>query len=477
MKFTDLQLASEIQEGIASLGFEEATPIQAQAIPHILDKRDIIACAQTGTGKTAAYLLPVMHQLVGKTSDRPRVLILCPTRELAEQIDRHAEGLSYFAGLSSMAMFGGKDSDSWDRHKVALRRGVDILIATPGRLIAYINLGMVNFTGIETVVLDEADKMLDMGFHPDILRILKEVPDARQTLMFSATMPPKIRRLAQEIMKEPVEINLNLAKPAAGIEQSVYFVHDEQKIPVLEHLLRERKVESMIIFASSKASVDRIHRKLERLNYGVRAMHSDKSQEERTETLREFRNRQFPIIIGTDVLARGIDIDNLSHVVNYDCPMDAEDYVHRVGRTARASATGQAITLVNPKDMYRLRQIERLIGYEITRMPVPPELGETPDMNAPAERSGRGGRPDKRRGGSDHRGGSPDGQGANRNRNRGGNRSGTSGEHKPQPQPVQEGAVQTATGEAAARKRKKRRKPRPKNGSGPAATPPQTPQT
>ncbi|MCB0835570.1 MAG: DEAD/DEAH box helicase [Bacteroidetes bacterium] len=408
MKFSELPLDYELLDGIDALNFETLTPIQEQAIPPALEGKDLIACAQTGTGKTAAYLIPVIQHLRQyEEADLTRVLIIAPTRELAKQIDQNVDALSYFTGVSSIPIIGGKNADTFEKQKYGITHGADILIATPGRLIIHLALGYLDMSHIDIVVLDEADKMLDMGFYADITRIISEIPadKPRQTLMFSATMPPKIRKLAKEIMKDPVEINLNISKPAEGINQMVYMVYDEQKIPLLEHLIREKEIESMIIFASSKASVDQIERKLKRLNYAVKAMHSDREQEEREETLREFKNKQFQILVGTDVLARGIDVDNLSHVLNYDAPRDAEDYVHRVGRTARASSTGEAITFVSPRDQRRLYSIEDLIGEEIFRPEPPNEIGDTPRYN-PSKKSGKGGRDNSQ---SDNR---------NRNRNR-----------------------------------------------------------
>ncbi|MEM7370289.1 MAG: DEAD/DEAH box helicase [Bacteroidota bacterium] len=396
MKFIDLPIDPTLVDGIGYMGFEETTPIQEQTIPLILDKQDLIACAQTGTGKTAAYLIPTLHHLSAEESEHTRGLILAPTRELAGQIDQNIEALSYFTGVSSMSVIGGKNSESWERQRFAVTNGADIIVATPGRLITLLALNLVNFDHLEMVILDEADKMLDMGFFEDIMKIISYTPEERQTLMFSATMPRKIRELAKKILKNPQEVNLNLAKPAEGISQSAYMVFDQQKIPLLEHLIKVKEIDSMIIFASSKASVDLIELKLSRLNYDVRAMHSDKSQEERQETLREFKNKKFPIIVGTDVLARGIDIDNLSHVLNFDVPHDAEDYVHRVGRTARASKTGEAITFITPRDQHKFVRIEQLIETDIPKPQVPESLGEAPIYNPKSRGHGRGSHPRKR---------------------------------------------------------------------------------
>lgn len=468
MKFTDLNLDEELLEGIDALRFDTLTPIQEQAIPPALEGRDLIACAQTGTGKTAAYLIPTIQRIRRNDSARTRVLILTPTRELAAQVDQNVDALSYFAGVSSFPIIGGKDADNFTRQKSGIVKGTDILIATPGRLIIHLALGYLNLSEIEVVILDEADKMLDMGFHGDIIRIIEGIPKTRQTLMFSATMPPKIRELARDIMIDPVEINLNISKPAENINQMAFMVFDEQKIPLLEHLIREREIESMIIFASSKLSVDEITRKLARLNYKVKAMHSDKEQSEREETLREFKNKEFPILVGTDVLSRGIDIDNLSHVLNYDCPRDAEDYVHRVGRTARASSSGEAITFVSPRDQRRLHSIENLIGYEIPRPESPPEIGETPSYH-PSRGGGGQGNPNRssnrnsnNRGGprrNNHRDSRP------RNDNRNQNQRGDRNFQRPQDnQTSAQNQSQAPVGEVSAtpQKRKRRRPPRKK---------------
>ncbi|MDX2285708.1 MAG: DEAD/DEAH box helicase [Bacteroidia bacterium] len=459
-------------DAIDSLGYEFPTPIQAKAIPVALAGRDIIGCAQTGTGKTAAYLIPTLDWLSDGTAEYPRVLILAPTRELAEQIDQNIEGLGYYAGISSIAIYGGKASENWDRQKMALTTGADIIVATPGRLMTHMALGYVKFDQIRTVILDEADKMLDMGFYPDIMTIIKETPTERQTLMFSATMPPKIRKLAQEILRDPVEINLNIAKPAAGITQLAYMIDDDRKIPLLEHILRTREVDSMIIFASSKLSVDRIHAKLQKLNYNVRAMHSDKEQDERQETLRQFKNKQFPILVGTDVLSRGIDIDNLSHVVNYDVPLDAEDYVHRVGRTARANTTGEAHTLVNYKDLQRFARIEKLIESQIPRGEIPDSLGPPPDFGSGGEvrerRDGRGGRDG--RGSSGSRDGRPrGGKGSSSSRPKGPRSDAQPRPPRPEPQAPAPPAAAGPDGTPAAKRRrrggKRRKRPNAAGGS------------
>ncbi len=389
LKFEELELELDLHDGIAALGLEDTTPIQSDSIPLILSGHDLIACAQTGTGKTAAYLIPTINRLMQMESGKTRALILAPTRELAGQIDQNIDALAYFAGVSSVPVIGGKSAADFDRQKYALENGADIIVATPGRLLIYLSLGILDLSELEVVILDEADKMLDMGFYADIVKIIAAVPEQRQTLMFSATMPKKIRKLAQEILNDPKEVNLNLAKPAEGVSQLAFSVYEGQKIPLLRHLLETREVESMIIFSSSKVSVDRIYEALKRHEYDVQAMHSDKAQEERQNTLRAFKNKQYKILVGTDVLARGIDVDNLSHVVNFAVPRDAEDYVHRVGRTARANTTGEAITFITPDDQHKFAKIERLIEAEVPKGEVPEELGETPIYD-PSRRRSRG---------------------------------------------------------------------------------------
>ncbi len=385
--------------------YQSATPIQEAAIPAILEGKDVIACAQTGTGKTAAYLIPALQIVRQFQPGAIRALVISPTRELAFQIEQNLQAIGYYSGITSVAVYGGNDSRGWDTQRNAIQGGVDFIIATPGRFLMHLGLGYMDLSQVEIVILDEADKMLDMGFHADIMKIMEQLPKERQTLMFSATMPKKIRQLAHDVLREPVEINFNLAKPAAGISQQAYCVYEDQKIPLLQHLIKTREIDSMIIFSSSKLKVDEIHRKLTKLGVEVRAMHSDKEQAERTETLSAFKNKQFKILVGTDVLARGIDVDNLSHVLNFDCPKDAEDYVHRVGRTARASRTGEAITFVDPRDFHRLSRIERLIEAPIPKPEMPEFLGETPvyDPNARPSKGGSGG--------GGHKGGRSEGRG------------------------------------------------------------------
>ncbi len=396
------------------MNYKQATPIQEQAIPLIQEGKDLIACAQTGTGKTAAFLIPLLDKIAHADHDHTSVLVLVPTRELAKQIDDQVEGFSYFVSATSIAIYGGGKGDDWDKQRKALETGADIIVATPGRLIAHMQMGYVNFDKLSYLVLDEADKMLDMGFSDDILKIVKTIPTDRQTLLFSATMPAKIRSFAAQILKDPSEIRLSVSKPAAGIDQRIYLAKDHQKLPLLEHLMGEMDVKSMVLFTSRKSEVNAIVRALAKRGYVAKGVSSDLEQEERESVLREFKNKQLQIVVATDVLSRGIDVDNITHVVNYDVPRDAEDYVHRIGRTARADTTGIAITFVNEADMNKLGRIEKLIERKLDRISITEELGFGPgpvagekDEPGPFSRgrdNGRGGRPGG--GGRDSRGGS-----------------------------------------------------------------------
>ncbi|WP_040585526.1 DEAD/DEAH box helicase [Spirosoma luteum] len=359
------------------MNYLKATPIQELAIPKILDGRDLIASAQTGTGKTAAYLIPLLDRISHANHDHTSTLILVPTRELAKQIDEQVEGFGYFVQANSIAIYGGGKGDDWDKQRKALETGADIIIATPGRLMAHMQLGYVNFDKIDYLVLDEADKMLDMGFSDDILNIVDKIPKKRQTLLFSATMPNKIREFSKRILIDPEEIRLAVSKPAAGIDQQFYLAYDSQKLPLLAHLIKNstKPVSSMVLFTSKKAEINSIVRALNKLGYESRGISSDLEQDDREVVLRDFKNKAFPILVATDVLSRGIDIDNLTHVVNYDIPRDAEDYVHRIGRTARAATTGTAITFISDQDQNRIVNIERLIEREMDKQSITEELG------------------------------------------------------------------------------------------------------
>ena len=377
MKFTELNLNEQLLEAISHMGFVTATPIQQFAIPKILENKDLIACAQTGTGKTAAFILPILNKLTGKEDCSINTLIIVPTRELAIQIDQEIQGLSYFVSVGSKAIYGGGDGKSWDEQKEALKDGTDIIVATPGKLLSHIAQGYVDFSKVQHLVLDEADKMLDMGFSDDLLSIISNLPKERQTLLFSATMPSKIRELAKRILKEPEEITLSISKPAAGVAQKVYLTFDTQKIPLITSILKERvDYTSIIIFTSSKSKVSEIVHALRKNGIKSQGVSSNLDQEQREEILRGFRSKRIRIIVATDVMSRGIDIKEINLVINYDTPFDAEDYVHRVGRTARANTKGEAITLVNEKDMRKLAQIQRLIEAEIPQIDLPEELGK-----------------------------------------------------------------------------------------------------
>lgn len=379
MTFKELNLNEQLLEAIDHMGFVNATPIQELAIPQILQNKDLIACAQTGTGKTAAFILPILHKLTGKEDSSIDTLIVVPTRELAVQIEQEIQGLSYFVSVGSKAIYGGGSGKDWDVQKEALSEGTDIIVATPGKLLSHIQQGYVDFSKVKHLVLDEADKMLDMGFADDLVTIISNLPQERQTLMFSATMPNKIRDLAKRILKDPEEITLSISKPAAGVKQLVYLTFDNQKAPLIKQILDERpEYTSIIIFTSSKLKVNEIVHSLRKNGFKAQGVSSNLDQEQREEILRGFRSKRIRIVVATDVMSRGIDIKEINLVINYDTPFDAEDYVHRVGRTARANTKGEAITLVNEKDMRKLAQIQRLIEADITQVPLPEDLGVGP---------------------------------------------------------------------------------------------------
>jgi superfamily II DNA/RNA helicase len=397
MKFTELQLNDSILEAIDHMGFVEATPIQEFAIPKILDGKDLIACAQTGTGKTAAFILPILNKLSGREETSVNTLIIVPTRELAVQIDQEIQGLSYFVSVGSMAIYGGGSGKEWDVQKDALTEGQDIIVATPGKLLSHLQQGYVDFSQVQHLILDEADKMLDMGFSDDLIKIISFLPKKRQNLMFSATMPSKIRELAKRILTDPEEITLSISKPAAGVTQRVALTFDNQKIPLIKDILDKRpEYTSIIIFTSSKLRVNEIVHGLKKSGFKAFGFSSNLDQEQREEVLRGFRSRRIRILVATDVMSRGIDIKEINLVINFDTPYDAEDYVHRVGRTARANTKGEAITLVNEKDMRKLAQIERLIEAQVERMSLPEALGKGPEWNvnsAPNKNGNKGRKP------------------------------------------------------------------------------------
>lgn len=361
-------------------------------MPIIQTGKDIIACAQTGTGKTACYLLPILDRISRNNTHQTTALILAPTRELAQQIDQQIEGLSYFTDISSVAIFGGGDGIVYEQQRRAIINKVNILVATPGRLIAHLTSGILKLDELQFLVLDEADRMLDMGFQEDIMRIVSYIPKKRQTLLFSATMPDKIRKLASAVLHEPAQVSLAISQPAAGIDQTVYRVHDTQKIALIKSILTGGEFSNAIVFAGTKDKVKEVDRALRAAKIKTRGFHSDLEQPEREEILLKFRNKALPVIIGTDVLSRGIDIEGIELVINYDVPSDPEDYIHRIGRTARAERTGKAITFLNEKDQRKLRNIEQLMGRPIPQTPLPEHIGAAPEFKP-------GAAPDKKRNG------------------------------------------------------------------------------
>lgn len=389
MEFKEFGFSDELLDGLSAMRFEKATPVQEKTVPFITEGKDLIACAQTGTGKTAAYLLPVLDKLVRNGHNKINALILVPTRELAIQIDQQMEGFGYFLDVSSTAIYGGNDSGEWNRQKNALTTGADIVIATPGRLIQHLTMGYVKMDTLQHLILDEADRMLDMGFFDDIMQVVQYLPKKRQTLMFSATMPPKIRELAKNILVDQEEVNISISKPAEGILQAAYMVYDTQKIPLLNSLLKGKDLPSIIIFTSTKLKVKEIARSLQGNGFNSKAISSDLEQADRENVLREFKNRNIQILVATDIIARGIDIEKIDLVINFDVPRDAEDYVHRVGRTARAQTQGVAITLINDKEILEFHKIERLIEKDVYKIPLPPDLGEAPAYNPEDLQKGR----------------------------------------------------------------------------------------
>ncbi len=361
------------------MGFDTPTPIQEMAIPVILTGRDLIACAQTGTGKTAAFVLPILNKITKSGTSTLNTLILAPTRELAIQIDQQIQGFSYFLGVSSVAIYGGGDGIVWDQQKRALETGAEIVVATPGRLIALLAGGKIDLSSLEHLVLDEADRMMDMGFSDDILKIVNYLPQNRQTILFSATMPPKIRQFSMKILNKPEEISIAIGKTASGVTQSMYSVYDTQKEELVRHILSQKNYEAVIIFCSTKDKVKALYKALKK-GFDVEAFHSDLEQVEREKIMSAFKNRKVKILVGTDIISRGIDVVGIELVINYDTPGDPEDYVHRVGRTARADAKGEAITFVNPKDQPKFVRIEQLIGMSVTQNLLPAQMEKGPSF-------------------------------------------------------------------------------------------------
>ena len=395
MDFYDLDLNDSVLDALDDMHFTDTTPIQEYAIPPILEGRDLIGVAQTGTGKTAAYLLPVLSKLSdgGYPADAINCIIMAPTRELAQQIDQAMQGFAYYLDdISSVAVYGGNDGIRYEQEKRGFETGASIIIATPGRLISHMALGNIDLSHVSFFILDEADRMLDMGFSEDIMQIERELPKQRQTIMFSATMPDKIVQLAKTILHNPVEVSIAVSKPADGIHQSAFICHETQKLGIIRSLFKEKAPERVIIFAGSKVKVKDLAIALRREGFNVGAMHSDLTQAERDDVMFRFKSQKVSILVATDIVARGIDIDDIQLVLNYDVPHDAEDYVHRIGRTARAGAEGQAITLVSEKDQPQFRSIEKFLEKDIEKRPVPSELGDAPAYRTDGKSGGRGGR-------------------------------------------------------------------------------------
>ena len=410
MYFDEFDFEDEVLDALDAMRFEKCTPIQEQTLQPLMDGRDLIGVAQTGTGKTAAYLLPVLNRLCrgGYPEDAINCVVMAPTRELAQQIDRQLEGFTYFMDVSSVAVYGGNDGQRYEQELRGMAKGADIIVATPGRLISHINLGNIDLSKVSFFILDEADRMLDMGFFNDIMTIAKQLPKERQTMLFSATMPEEIRRLASEILNDPLQITLALAKPAEGITQQAYICHEGQKMGIINKIFETESSERVILFASRKTKVKEIARAIRKQGFNVGEMHSDLTQGERDEIMFQYKSRKIDMIVATDILARGIDIDDIRIVINYDVPRDCDDYIHRIGRTARAGTKGRAITLVNVEDQEFFKRIEDFIEQDVPKMEMPASLGEAPAYEPKSKQKGgksrRGGSGNnEKRGGNDRK--------------------------------------------------------------------------
>ena len=392
MKFSELKLNANVLDALDAMRFDECTPIQEQAIPIILEGKDLIAVAQTGTGKTAAFLLPILNKLSegGHPEDAINCVIMSPTRELAQQIDQQMEGFSYFMPASSVAVYGGNDGILFEQQKKGLTLGADVVIATPGRLIAHLSLGYVDLSKVSYCIRDEVDRMLDMGFYEDIMQIVKYLPKERQTIMFSATMPAKIQQLAKTILNNPAEIKLAVSRPADKIIQAAYVCYENQKLGIIRSLFTDEVPERVIIFASSKIKVKEVTKALKMMKLNVGEMHSDLEQAQREVVMHEFKAGRINILVATDIVARGIDIDDIRLVINFDVPHDSEDYVHRIGRTARANNDGVALTFISEKEQSNFKSIENFLEKEIYKIPVPAELGEAPEYKPRSYNNKRG---------------------------------------------------------------------------------------
>ena len=396
MRFDELYLEDAILDGLDAMNFQEATPIQEQTIPVILEGKDLIACAQTGTGKTAAYVLPIINELSkgNHPENSVNAVIMAPTRELALQIDQQIEGFTYYVPISAVAIYGGTDGIAWEQQRRGLEMGADIVIATPGRLLSYIKLGVVDLSSVSFFVLDEADRMLDMGFYDDIMQVYNQLPRTCQTVMFSATMPPKIRTLANHILKNPEEVEIAISRPRESIMQTAYICYNMQKIKIIEDLFSTSRPKRVIIFSSSKMNVKDLAKTLKRQKFNVEEMHSDLEQSKREEVMRDFKNGKIDILVATDVVARGIDITDIRLVINFDIPHDPEDYVHRIGRTARGTdGEGLAITFVAPEEQTAFKKIEDFLGKEVHKIPVDSKFGAVPEYTPDVSHKKRGRKP------------------------------------------------------------------------------------
>ena len=469
MRFDELDLEDEILDGLEDMNFHEMTPVQEHTIPVILEGRDIIGCAQTGTGKTAAYTLPLLNKLLvgGNPDNVVKSVIIVPTRELAQQIDQQFQGFSYYLPVSTTVVYGGGDGKGWDAQKRGMLMGSDVVIATPGRMIAHLQNSGVDLSHVEYLILDEADRMLDMGFSDDIMKIVSYMPKERQTIMFSATLPPKIRELAKTILRNPAEVNIAISKPNEAIDQSAYICYESQKLGIIREMFAEPTESKTIIFSSSKLKVKELAHTLKRMKLNVAAMHSDLEQAQREEVMLNFKNNKVNILVATDIVARGIDIEDIGLVINYDVPHDPEDYIHRIGRTARAAATGSAVTFVCEEEQGKFRAIEKFIEKDIRKAELPAVVGEGPAYN-PEAFSGRG----RGRGGRS-KGGDGRGHGRGRrdrlrdNKGRGGSSSARDSQPAASaaatvsgaaPQPgASDGAGQQAAGQDGAKRRRRHR--------------------
>ena len=438
MTFKEFGFNETLLDALYYMGFEEATPIQEQAIPIILQGRDVLASAQTGTGKTAAFMLPTINKIIEDGDQNTTALIICPTRELALQIDQQIQGFSYTTNISSIPLYGGTTGQEWETQSRALKSGVNIVVATPGKLISFINNKQMSCDTIKYLILDEADRMLDIGFYDDIISIIKKLPKERQTLLFSATMPAKIVKLSKEILSDPEHIAIAISKPAEKILQAAYLVYDENKLSLLKNLIKNKpKYKSIIVFSGTKKNITKMVAGLKRAGIDAQGISSDLDQSKREAVMLAFRAKNVRVLVATDVISRGIDVKDIDLVINYDVPRDAEDYVHRIGRTARAKAEGVGITFINGDDMRSFASIERLIEKEITKMPTPAEIGPSPDWDpnrrkgSGGGRGGRGGGGGRGRGGGGGRGrggsGGGRGRGGGGGRGRGGSGRGGSG--------------------------------------------------